>query len=122
MTNDFQEKVSLYTETYRPQFHFSPKEKWLNDPNGMVYFEGEYHLFFQYHPHGTTWGPMYWGHAVSHDLLHWEELPIALYPDEHGAIFSGSCVVDCKNTSGFFEKEIGGTGSHLYKFGHISGF
>ncbi|MGB8000203.1 MAG: glycoside hydrolase family 32 protein [Anaerobacillus sp.] len=108
MTNDFQEKVNLYTETYRPQFHFSPKEKWLNDPNGMVYFEGEYHLFFQYHPHGTTWGPMYWGHAVSHDLLHWEELPIALYPDEHGAIFSGSCVVDWKNTSGFFEKEIGG--------------
>ncbi|KPL58339.1 glycoside hydrolase family 32 protein [Rossellomorea vietnamensis] len=108
MTNNYQEKMSLYSETYRPQFHFTPKEKWLNDPNGMVYFEGEYHLFFQYHPHGTTWGPMHWGHAVSHDLLHWEELPIALYPDEHGAIFSGSCVVDWKNTTGFFEKGNGG--------------
>lgn len=90
----------MYNEKYRPQFHFSPAEKWLNDPNGMVYYEGEYHLFYQYHPHNTVWGPMHWGHAVSQDLLHWEELPIALYPDELGQIFSGSAVIDKQNTSG----------------------
>ncbi|WP_223702538.1 glycoside hydrolase family 32 protein [Sutcliffiella deserti] len=93
-----------YKEKHRNQFHFSPKEKWMNDPNGMVYFNEEYHLFYQYHPHSTTWGPMHWGHAVSKDLIHWEELPIALFPDEHGAIFSGSAVVDWNNTSGLFKK------------------
>lgn len=90
-----------YSEAYRPQVHFSPKEHWINDPNGMVYFNHTYHLFFQYYPNGTTWGPMHWGHAISKDLMHWKELPIALYPDSLGYIFSGSAVVDSNNTSGF---------------------
>ncbi|MDB5154859.1 MAG: sacC [Mucilaginibacter sp.] len=91
----------FYHEQYRPQIHFSPKEHWTNDPNGMIYFKGTYHLFFQYYPGGTTWGPMHWGHAISKDLVHWKELPVALYPDSLGYIFSGSCVVDSNNNSGF---------------------
>ena len=92
---------SWYKEEYRPQFHFSPEEKWMNDPNGLVYNEGVYHLFYQYYPEDIVWGPMHWGHAVSKDLVHWKHKPIALYPDDHGLIFSGSAVVDKNNTSGF---------------------
>ncbi|MGB3142843.1 MAG: glycoside hydrolase family 32 protein [Maribacter sp.] len=95
------EDTMSYTEDYRPQFHFTPKEKWMNDPNGLVYNDGTYHLFYQYYPDSTVWGPMHWGHAVSKDLVKWEHKPIALYPDENGLIFSGSAVVDKNNTSGF---------------------
>lgn len=87
-------------EQYRPLFHFTPEKMWMNDPNGMVYYDGEYHLFYQYYPDSTVWGPMHWGHAVSEDLVQWKHLPIALYPDSLGYIFSGSAVVDHQNTSG----------------------
>lgn len=97
--------ADAYTETHRPQFHFSPPAKWMNDPNGMVYHNGEYHLFYQHYPDSTVWGPMHWGHAVSKDMVNWENLPIALYPDSLGYIFSGSAVVDQQNTSGFGTKE-----------------
>ena len=94
-------QTSYYTEPYRPQFHFSPEENWMNDPNGMVYHKGIYHLFYQYYPEDIVWGPMHWGHAISKDLVHWEHKSIALYPDELGYIFSGSAVLDKNNTSGF---------------------
>ncbi len=100
-TQSFAQNGSMYHEQYRPQIHFSPKAHWMNDPNGMVYNDGIYHLFYQYCPGSTVWGPMHWGHAVSTDLVHWKEQPIALYPDSIGYIFSGSAVVDKNNTSGF---------------------
>ncbi len=93
------------SEKHRPQFHFTPPEMWMNDPNGMVYLNGEYHLFYQHYPDSTIWGPMHWGHAVSKHLLEWEHLPIALYPDSLGYIFSGSAVFDERNTSGLGSKE-----------------
>lgn len=109
-TNPLPESPTSYVEAvrneaFRPQVHFSPNEKWMNDPNGMFYLDGEYHLFFQHNPDASIWGPMHWGHAVSNDLVHWKELPIALYPDEQGTIFSGSAVVDWNNSSGLGSKE-----------------
>ena len=92
--------TQIYQEEHRSQFHFSPPEKWMNDPNGMVYYEGEYQLFYQFYPDSTVWGPMHWGHAISNDLVHWDHQPIALYPDSLGYIFSGSAVIDWENTSG----------------------
>ncbi|MGI4020377.1 MAG: glycoside hydrolase family 32 protein [Janthinobacterium lividum] len=91
----------VYQEQYRPQFHFSPQKNWMNDPNGMVYFEGTYHLFFQQNPVALTMGAIHWGHATSTDLIHWQQQPTALFPDSLGYIFSGSAVADVNNTSGF---------------------
>lgn len=98
----FAARPGLYDEPFRGQVRFSPGRNWINDPTGLVYYRGEYHLFYQYNPFGKTWGNMSWGHAVSRDLLHWRELPVALRPDRLGCIFSGSAVVDEKDTSGFF--------------------
>lgn len=88
-------------EQYRPQIHFTPAKNWMNDPNGMVYVDGTYHLFYQYNPQGNDWGNMSWGHATSTDLIHWTEQPVALTRDELGDIFSGSAVIDKDNTAGF---------------------
>jgi fructan beta-fructosidase len=90
-----------YHEKYRPQIHFTPQTGWMNDPNGLIYYKGVYHMFFQYYPGATVWGPMHWGHAISKDLIHWKQVAIALFPDSLGYIFSGSAVLDHSNTSGF---------------------
>jgi fructan beta-fructosidase len=94
-----------YDEPLRPQFHFTPLRYFMNDPNGLVFYEGEYHLFYQHNPLGERWGHMSWGHAVSPDLLHWQHLPVALHEADGVMIFSGSVVVDWRNTSGLCTAE-----------------
>ncbi|KUO65309.1 MAG: glycosyl hydrolase family 32 [Lutibacter sp. BRH_c52] len=100
------DKIYSEEELYRPNFHFTPKKGWMNDPNGMFYKDGYYHLYFQHYPDGNVWGPMHWGHAISTDMVTWKEMPIAIYPDEKGYIFSGSSVVDVNNSSGFSKNGI----------------
>jgi fructan beta-fructosidase len=98
---EYRRSPGYFREAFRPQFHFTPEVNWMNDPNGLVYFDGEYHLFYQYNPYGIAWGHMSWGHAVSDDMVHWKHLPIALLEEDGVMIFSGSAVVDHDNTSGF---------------------
>src|SRR6202161_3531105 len=96
-----QAQTEGYDQPFRPQVHFSPAINWTNDPNGLVYYKGEYHLFYQYNPYGNVWGHMSWAHATSKDLVHWKNLPLAIPEDSTTMIFSGSCVIDENNNSGF---------------------
>lgn len=89
-----------YKERYRPQYHFSPQKNWTNDPNGLLYYKGTYHLFYQHNPFGNVWGHMTWGHATSTDLVHWKHQPVAIPEEKDTMIFSGTCVADIHNTSG----------------------
>ena len=98
--SDTKDLPNLYGEDYRPLIHFTPEIGWLNDPNGMIKYHGTYHMFFQYNPCGTEWGNMHWGHAISDDMIHWKEQDIALFPDETGAMYSGSAIEDTHNVTG----------------------
>ena len=89
-----------YLQPWRPQYHFTPGHNFMNDPNGMVFYKGEYHLFYQYNPEGQVWGHMSWGHAVSNDMVHWKNLQVAIPEDPNFMIYSGSAVVDWNNSSG----------------------
>ncbi|RIK71240.1 MAG: levanase [Planctomycetota bacterium] len=97
---EYRRSADYYREPHRPRYHFTPEVNWTNDPNGLVYYDGEYHLFYQHNPLENVWGHMSWGHAVSGDMLHWRHLPVALHEEDGVMIFSGSCVVDEHNTSG----------------------
>ncbi|WGK66261.1 glycoside hydrolase family 32 protein [Croceiramulus getboli] len=99
-TESLAKRENPFNERFRPQYHFTPPTHWMNDPNGLVYHNGTYHLFYQYYPEDIVWGPMHWGHATSTDLVDWEHQAVALFPDELGYIFSGSAVMDIQNTSG----------------------
>lgn len=114
------QKISFYKEQYRPQFHFTPAIHWMNDPNGLVYHKGEYHLFYQFNPFGNRWGHMSWGHAISKDLVYWQHLPLAIPEEKDTMIFSGSCVIDKNNSSGF-AKQPGQIPMVAIYTGHIEG-
>ena len=110
-----QNPETYYTEKYRPQYHITPESNWLNDPNGMVYYHGKYHFFYQYNPDTKFPGDVkYWAHVVSDDLVHWENMPVALSPDQYGSMWSGSAVVDFDNSTGLFDDTPDKTGLVAY--------
>ena len=107
MINPHSGYAQTYQEPYRPQYHFTPAKNWMNDPNGLLDYQGEHHLFYQYNPFGTTWAPtISWGHAISTDWVHWRELPVAIPATDTVSIFSGSAVADRKNTAALAHQTI----------------